>query len=269
MVFKPTVLLDETWNMIRFCVEAGEFGDGCTGAEMYTPDDPKSPPGSQSGVVAVYTTREAIDEVGLRLIHKVCQTIRYKTAEATLKGLYARKGDGKVSTRTIYWNNGEPSIGSRTSPADVIPTSITDFRWVYCNRPPMLAPQEGGIDDPAMYVGKWLVFEPIASLDHLWKTIRLAVESGEFGRSCTGARCSTAFKLQGISPDSNGVINVFTTRKGISEVGMLLINKVQRDILYMVHRRGTRLGHKHKQPMMWLYWNNGEPSVEQKLHQAA
>ena len=58
----------------------------------------------------VYTTREAMDEVGLILIHKVKQTIRYKTDEATYSGQYAHKGDKNITCRTIYWNGGDPSF---------------------------------------------------------------------------------------------------------------------------------------------------------------
>ena len=51
-----------------------------------------------------------MDEVGLMLIHKVKQTIRYKTDEATLSGFYAHKGDKNVTCKTIYWNGGDPSF---------------------------------------------------------------------------------------------------------------------------------------------------------------
>lgn len=265
LVFKPVASgeLDEVWHKIRRCVETAEFGDGCTAAKCSTAlDNPEeAPPGSQNGVVCVYTTREAVDEVGLQLIHKVCQTIRYKTDETTMKGLYAHKGHGKVTIRTLYWNDGKPSFGPRTLPADVNPTSITDDTWVYC-KPTLLVPQRQG---NAVY-GKWLVFEKMESLDEMWHMIRRAVEGGEFGRGCTGARCSTAFKPDGVS-HSDGVIAVTTTKEGMDEVGMLLINKVCRDIPYKTPRpppdRMGRHTYKSKKPSKkWLYWNDGEPSFE-------
>lgn len=58
----------------------------------------------------VYTTEEAMDEVGLVLIHKVKQTIRYKTDEATRIGVYAHRGDKKITSKTLYWNGGDPSF---------------------------------------------------------------------------------------------------------------------------------------------------------------
>ena len=110
LVFKPLTVLDESWHEIRQAVEAGEFGDGCTGAKCSTSRQDPRKPMSPQGVFMVYTTKEGMDEVGLLLIHKVKQTIRYKTDEATLTGLYAHKGDKKITCKTIYWNGGDPSF---------------------------------------------------------------------------------------------------------------------------------------------------------------
>ena len=77
-------------------METKEFGDGCTAAKcsIACENRDEAPEGSPNGVICVYATnlKETIDEVGLLLIQKVCQTIRYKTDETTLKGLYAFKG---------------------------------------------------------------------------------------------------------------------------------------------------------------------------------
>ena len=271
LVFKPKASgeLDKAWHAIRRCVESAEFGDGCTAAKCSTALEnlDEAPAGSPNGVICVYTTKEAIDEVGLQLIHEVSQTIRYKTDETTLKGRYAFKGHGKVTIRTLYWNDGKPSF-DRTLPADVNPTSVTDDAWVHC-KPVRLAPQTRG---NAVY-GKWLVFEPTESLDETWHMIRRGVESGEFGRGCTGAKCSTAFKPDGMSRNPNEVIIVTTTYDGMNETGMLLINKLHRDILYKTLEgpRDQSRGRVHegryirggkKPSKTWLYWNDGEPSFE-------
>ena len=112
LVFKPLADLDKSWHMIRRAVEAGEFGDGCTGAKCSTGRANANSPNPSRGVFMVYTTRESMDEVGLILIHKVEQTIRYKTDEATESGLYAHKCHKKVTCRTIHWNGGYPSFGN-------------------------------------------------------------------------------------------------------------------------------------------------------------
>ncbi len=95
---------------IRQALAAGEFGDGCTGAKCSTGRKDPAKPQSTQGVFMVYTTEDAMDEVGLLLIHKVRQTIRYKTEDATHAGVYAHKGDKKVTSKTLYWNKGDPFI---------------------------------------------------------------------------------------------------------------------------------------------------------------
>ena len=272
LVFRPKAsgALDEIWHVIRQCVVSKEFGDGCTAAKCSTarenPDE--APEGSPNGVICVYTTKETIDEVGLLLIQKVCQTIRYKTDETTLKGLYAFKGHGKVTIRTLYWNDGKPSFGPRTLPPDVNPTSINDDVWVYCKPPLSLAPAQTLSQDIRKEAsGNWLVYEPMDSLDETWHMIRHAVESGKFCRGCTGARCSTAFKPDSVSPKSDGVIMVTTTDEGKNEVGMWLIHKLERDIPFKAFESATKTrwpnSRLRRQPTKtWLYWNNGEPSFD-------
>ena len=76
LVFKPLSKLDETWHMIRREVKTGRFGDGCTGAKCSTVCELDKKTNPSRGVCIVYTTRESMDDVGLKLIHKVEQTIR-------------------------------------------------------------------------------------------------------------------------------------------------------------------------------------------------
>ena len=107
LVFKRFDKLDETWHTIRKAVESGELG--ATGAKCTTAR--REPPydKSRKGVICVYTSEETVDEVGLKLVKIVKQDLPYKTDEATLQGLYAWKGY-KVSLKTLYWNDGEPSF---------------------------------------------------------------------------------------------------------------------------------------------------------------
>ena len=272
MVFRPKASgeLDKIWHVIRQCVETKDFSDGCTAAKCSTaienPDE--APVGSPKGVICVYTTKETIDEVGLLLIQKVRETIRYKTDETTQKGLYAFKGHGKVTIRTLYWNDGKPSFGPRTLPPDVNPTSINDDVWVYCKPPLSSAPAQTLSQDIRKEAsGNWLVYEPMDLLDETWHMIRHAVESGKFCRGCTGARCSTAFKPDSVSPKSDGVIMVTTTDEGKNEVGMWLIRRLERDIPFKAFESVTKSrwpnSRLRKRPTKtWLYWNNGEPSFD-------
>ena len=58
LVFKSMSRLDAAWHEIRQCVEAGEFGDACTGAKCSTNRQDPAKPKSTQGVFMVYTTRE-------------------------------------------------------------------------------------------------------------------------------------------------------------------------------------------------------------------
>ena len=272
MVFKTMAsqTFDETWHTVRRCVESGEFGVGCTAAKYSTTWKNRSQgvPVNFHGHVGVYTSKEAINEVGMLLVRKVCQTIRYKTVATSLLqegwgSPSSRQQLGKSSIRTIYWNDGEPIVGPRKLPADMNPTSVTDDYWVYCD----VGPANSQSHDK-MRNGKWMVREPMKSLDETWHSIRRAVEGRELGEGCTGARCSTALRPYYVHPDSEGAIFVSTTKEGMSEVGMLLVNKVQRDIVYrMPPAEGDFANKRQRTPRMWvnLYWNNGDPKFSDTL----
>ena len=111
LVFKNLEELDETWHMIRRAVESGELGATSAKCSTATPDPSSYPINpSSKGVICVYTSEKAIDEVGFKLIYLVKQNIRYKTEEATRQGLYTLRGYAKVTLKALYWNDGEPSF---------------------------------------------------------------------------------------------------------------------------------------------------------------
>lgn len=63
-------------------------------------------------VICVYTTEKDMDDVGLRLIQLVKETIRYKKDQTTREGKYSGMGHGKVTCRTLLWNDGFPQFKS-------------------------------------------------------------------------------------------------------------------------------------------------------------
>ncbi len=75
----------------------------------------------------VYTTQDAMDEVGLLLIHKVQQTICYNieeatVAEATVAGVYAHRGDKHVTSKACTGIEG--TLLLRTCTRNVNMTSV-------------------------------------------------------------------------------------------------------------------------------------------------
>ena len=108
LVFKHVSVIDKNWDIVRKAVASGELGAiGCT---VSTRKKSHKSNDDDMHVILVYTTKEDMDEVGMRLIPLVRQTIRYKTDEATLSNLYTCHGDGKVTCRTLDWNNGRPKF---------------------------------------------------------------------------------------------------------------------------------------------------------------
>ena len=112
LVFKPLEELDETWHMIRRAVESGELDStGAKCSTAYAVANPSSHTMDPStGVICIYTSEEAMDEVGFKLVHMVKQDIRYKTNEATLQGKYVATGYRNVSLQIICWNDGNPYL---------------------------------------------------------------------------------------------------------------------------------------------------------------
>ena len=116
LVFKRFDKLDETWHTIRKAVESGELGatDAKSSTAMEKSGRQGSSASSRMGVICVYTSEEAMDEVGLKLVYIVKQDIRYKTDEATRQGVYSSTGHKGIALKTIYWNDGEPSFTKKS-----------------------------------------------------------------------------------------------------------------------------------------------------------
>lgn len=106
LVFEHVSKIDEVWETIRLGVESGELM--ATGAKVSTMKPNPNSRDSKTKVICVYTTKEDMDDVGLKLIQLVCHTIKYKTDEATVSGHYTCHGHGKVTCRTLEWNSGNP-----------------------------------------------------------------------------------------------------------------------------------------------------------------
>ena len=110
LVFKPRGEMDSTWAEVSTRVESGELMAPV--AKVSTLKDNPNAKDKQSMVICVYTTQKDIDLVGMKLVHVVKQTIRYKTDEATRAGAYANRGYKRTTIKTIRWNDGKPFITS-------------------------------------------------------------------------------------------------------------------------------------------------------------
>ena len=109
LVFKHISVIDKNWDIVSGAVASGELG--AISCKVSTRKrSPISSKDEDMHVICVYTTKDDMDEVGMKLIQLVKQTIRYKTDEATLSNKYTSHGHGKVTCRTIDWNSGHPKF---------------------------------------------------------------------------------------------------------------------------------------------------------------
>ena len=108
LIFKHISCIDQVWETISQAVVSGELG--ATAAKVSTMMVNPNSSNPNIKVICVYTTAEDRDEVGMKLIPYVRETIQYKTDAETRAGRYACHGDGKVTSRTLEWNKGHPKF---------------------------------------------------------------------------------------------------------------------------------------------------------------
>ena len=101
--------LNRLWHTIHPLVRSGNLG--ATGAKCSTSLRNDTALDDRRGVICVYTTKEMRDEVGLKLVKVVQNTIRYKSEEASRKGMYKSRGHKNTCERTLRWSEGKAFFG--------------------------------------------------------------------------------------------------------------------------------------------------------------
>ena len=110
MVFCEYNDLYKSWRNIKEQVQSGQLGAKAARCSTMLKDDTSSC--YSGGVIEVFTTREDMDKVGMKLIFVdgVRHDIKYKTNEATEKGQYSAKSQKKTAYKDLQWNYGKPSF---------------------------------------------------------------------------------------------------------------------------------------------------------------
>jgi hypothetical protein len=138
-----------------------------------------------------------------------------------------------------------------------LPTLVDDlYHWIYT-------------DGPSPYhsesvLGKWLIFSNASCVDATWNKICPLVKSGDL--HAHSAKVATAFNASQQKYKSH-VICVYTSYERVEEVGLKLIQVVQRNLnyktdettqagLYASTAQGQRVSSRS------LYWNGGVPIFE-------
>lgn len=145
LVFRNYTELDSVWQLIKEHVFNGDLG--AKAAKCSTMLKTETRFDDITGVICVYTAKEDIDQVGLKLIRLVGdEKLHYKTDAASLRNVYRIYGAPKTTYKTLLWNNGDP-------------------KFIFDNR-----------------YGKWFIkCTRHDNLDSMWQRIRQAAEDGVLG----------------------------------------------------------------------------------------
>ena len=134
--------LNQTWELIKQQVRSGNLG--ATQAKASTMV--RTETSGVNGVICVYTTKEDIDEVGLKLMKLIPDNkLNYKTNAATERNLYIVYGATKTTYKTLLRNDGEPIF-------------LFDKKY-----------------------GKWIIQCERHNVDSMYQNIRKAAEVGALG----------------------------------------------------------------------------------------
>lgn len=252
MVFKHYDEIDETWEKIRTAMARDEL-QGCLHAKCstmrYHPSCEGSGP-STKAVICVYTKEHNMDAIGFKLIELVKHDIKYKTDEDSMSGKYTHTGRGKVTIKTIYWNNGKPSFECEGKPCYGTSYKREDIWQLNV----VTAPEPFGSEEVH---GRWIMYLHHGEVTELWHDLKNIVESKENNFGIVRMVCPP--KRIRSSPTESPVFHVYTSHKAYRSVGKKLIELTEADIDYEQKPAGSG---DLRRAVETLYWNDGEPDYE-------
>ena len=269
LVFRSFDDIDEMWSIVREGVETGKLGSLAAKCSTlkYGPSD-CGPGPVVNAVICVFTTKKRMNEVGFKLIKIVKHDIRYKTDEATLSGVYVHTGAKRTTIKSIFWNEGEPSLDWKgmACPGPTKPGCVRDEcdRW-QLNR--AKAPEAVALS--ARVHGKWIIAVQYDELTDLWHFLKEGVESGKLG--AIEMVCPSKRDIH--DPTELPRMYVYTSEEKKNDVGLRLINIIKADLVYEIETNMKQPEMDWRSPRTKEYrshvvggerlrWNNGEPTFE-------
>ena len=251
MVFKRFDTLDDTWEIIRTAMIQDELQD-CIFAGVstmrYNPS--MGGPGSDTtGVICVYTEEHNMDAIGFKFSELVKKDIKYKTERATCNREYSFTGPGRVSIKTIYWNNGRPSFECEDRPCYGTSYRREDIWHLNVVEAPKT------LNLGAVH-GRWVLFLEYEDLTRLWHFLKKQIESEKSNFGVIRMVCPS--KRVRNSPTEKPEFHLYTNEESKRLVGLQMIRIVKSDIVYQHKPRQS--GPQVKEEI--LFWNDGEPAYE-------
>ena len=254
LVFKHYDEIDETWEKVRTAVVTDNL-QGCVHAVCSTMryDPTQEGPGpSTTGVICVYTEEHNIDAIGFKLTEIVQQDIKYKTESDSLAKKYVHKGDGKVTIKTIFWNNGRPSFVCEGKPCYGTSRYKEDIWYLnIVEAPKEFVPQE--------IIGRWILELENEELTELWHILKDKIECKTDNFGVAAMVCPP--KRNRRSAKEQAVFHLYVGKEWKDSVGYKLIDLVETDIVFEQKRKSDS-DCKRSRRFETLYWNNGEPDYK-------
>jgi hypothetical protein len=252
MVFKHYDEIDAAWEAIRTAMAKDEL-QGCEHAKCstmrYHPSC-EGPGPSTTAVICVYTKEHNMEAIGFKLIELVKQDIKYKTDADTLSYKYTHAGSGKVSIKTIFWNNGKPSFECVDKPCYGTSYKREDI-W-HLNV--VTAPEP--LRSRHVH-GRWILYLEYEELTDMWHLLKDTIESKDDNFGIIRMVCPP--KRVRSSQTESPVFHVYTSKEDYKSVGNKLIRLAKRDIDFECKPQYSN----DKQGVLdTLYWNDGEPDFE-------
>ena len=161
-------------------------------------------------------------------------------------------GCGKVTIKTIFWNNGRPLFVCEDKPC----YRTSRYKEDIWHRNVVEAPKEFV---PQEIFGRWILELENKGLTQLWHILKDKIEckTNNFGV----ARMMCPPKRNHCSAEEKAVFLLYVSKRWKDSVGYKLIELLKTDIVFEQKRRSDsddRSSHRYQT----LYWNIGEPAYE-------
>ena len=245
MIFKHWDKLDATWEKVRTAMM--DELQGCSNAACttmrYNPSL-RGPGPDLAGMICVYTQEHDMDAIGFKLIEVVEHDIKYKRNQDSMEYKYSFNSHTPVSLKTIYWNNGRPSLECKDRPHKSTSFKREDI-W-HLNV--VEAPESLNLGEED---GRWVIFPEYKKLTGLWHALKKLVESEKDNFGVIRMVCPP--KQNWNCPKERPEFHIYTCKGRRRSVGQKLIRMMEDDIVYQ---------YKHENREEVLYWNDGEPDYE-------
>ena len=160
---------------------------------------------------------------------------------------YTFVGSGKTTIKTIYWNEGKPSLEC-TGPKCYGTSRDKEDIWHINEVKASNTSEEIG--------GHWILILEIEELTKLWHLLKKIIESKTDNFGIIKMVCPA--KQRRSSKYEAPMFHVYTSSRKSKLVGKRLIEIVQRDISYEFEDKLQVRGRQQSETLK-LYWNNGEP----------